>query len=443
MPRRRLFTLLTTLALALSGVGISVASAGPAQAASCTRQTGTAKRDPNTGWTWTTWWVCGNDAGARMYREPNTTTLTAYMDSTSSWFVCWKRGAQHAGGNNVWYYSKGDRSAPGQSGRQAWGYMPAVNVHTSTDPWPGMAECPSTTPPPPTGPPARGDGFKTVILLHGFDRSSGVNCDQYWGNGAAVNHLRSRGWSAAQIVKLTYYTGGGLGCFRIPNAGNITTGIDELARDFAWYVYNTYSSKRQPIDVIAHSMGGLVTRAAIAGTANRRTTQSGRSFPPYLYIEDVATLSSPYEGARALAGVGCDILSPTVPAQCQQMKPGSSFLSSWIHRPAGSRVGYDNPQSAMGTDWSALGSGDDWVVATGSALNVSATYHYGHKYIYLSGSGLDHGQMSNIAGGSYALRYCDHFSACNMATWAAWPQTTASPGPISVAASAVYYVNGW
>jgi hypothetical protein len=106
----------------------------------CTQQS-ESHSDPNTGQSWATAWYCGNQAGAAMYVGANNSTPVAYMDSTTSWFVCYRHGETHAGGNDVWYYSQGDRAAAGWSGRQAWGFMPAVNVRTTSDPAPGIPEC--------------------------------------------------------------------------------------------------------------------------------------------------------------------------------------------------------------------------------------------------------------------------------------------------------------
>jgi hypothetical protein len=280
--------------------------------------------------------------------------------------------------------------------------------------------------------PRRSDGYKTLILLHGFKLTGSVNCNDYWGDGKVERYLNNtRGW-AGRVRKLTYYSSGGRGCTRIPGAAGVNQSIDDLGSEFAWYIYNTYSRHGVAIDVIAHSMGGLVTRVAIAGTQNRRTTASRRTFPPYLYIEDVATLSSPHEGARASVWGGCTSRT----RQVCQMIPGSGFLGSWI-KP------YGNPQSRMGTDWSFIGSGADWVVNTGSALNKSASRHPGHKYLYLSGSGLDHSKMSSITengrGFNYPIKYCHYNASCNMTNWDRWPQIRRGAGPLWVAANAVFY----
>jgi len=117
-----------------------VSTASAPVTSTCTPRT-ESHSDPNTGQSWTTVWTCGNQAGAAMYLGANNSTVVSHMDSPSSWFVCYRRGEMHAGGNNVWYYSQGDRAAAGWSGRQAWGYMPAVNVFTTTDPSPGIPQC--------------------------------------------------------------------------------------------------------------------------------------------------------------------------------------------------------------------------------------------------------------------------------------------------------------
>ncbi len=281
-------------------------------------------------------------------------------------------------------------------------------------------------------PPTRSDGYKTLILLHGFSPTGSVNCNNYWGDGKVEPYLNNtRGW-AGKVRKLTYYQSGGTGCTRIPGAAGVNQSIDDLGSEFAWYIYNNYSRSGVAVDVIAHSMGGLVTRVAITGTQNRRTTGSGRTFPPHLYIEDVATLSSPHEGARASVWGACT----SSRKQVCQMIPNSSFLNSWI-KP------YGNPQSKMGTDWSAIGSGADWVVNTGSALNKTASRHPGHKYLFLSGSGLDNGQMANIhengRGFNYPIKYCHYNASCNMTNWDRWPQIARGAGPLWVAANAVFY----
>ncbi|MFC7978113.1 hypothetical protein ACFUT3_23090 [Streptomyces cinereoruber] len=118
-------------------------AAPPAARASCTARN-VSHDDAYTGRTWTRDWVCGNRAGAPLYGCASFIAacgVIGWIDTSTSWFVCWGRGAAHNGGNDIWYYTMGDRVAPGRDGNHGWGFIPAVDVWTSTDPWPGMTEC--------------------------------------------------------------------------------------------------------------------------------------------------------------------------------------------------------------------------------------------------------------------------------------------------------------
>jgi hypothetical protein len=97
--------------------------------------------DPNTGLTWTPVWYCGNRGGATLFETASHATPIGRMNTPTSWFVCYRRGEPHQGGNDVWYYTQGDESLPGWESRKAWGYMPAADVYTSVDPFAGIVEC--------------------------------------------------------------------------------------------------------------------------------------------------------------------------------------------------------------------------------------------------------------------------------------------------------------
>ncbi|NUR84671.1 MAG: hypothetical protein HOY71_11355 [Nonomuraea sp.] len=84
---------------------------------------------------------CGNAANAPIYAAPsytgpggNPTRVVDHLLTTQSYFKCYVYGAPHGGGNSVWYYTYGDVT-------HAWGYVAAVNVYTSTDPFPGVSRC--------------------------------------------------------------------------------------------------------------------------------------------------------------------------------------------------------------------------------------------------------------------------------------------------------------
>ncbi|MER8235160.1 hypothetical protein [Streptomyces sp. NPDC094049] len=132
----------TTTGAAVSAPPTTEAAPLAAQV-SCTARN-VSHYDAYTGRTWTRDWVCGNRAGAPLYGCASfiaACSAIGWIDTSTSWFVCWGRGAAHSGGNNIWYYTMGDRIAPGRERTHGWGFIPAVDVWTSTDPWPGMTEC--------------------------------------------------------------------------------------------------------------------------------------------------------------------------------------------------------------------------------------------------------------------------------------------------------------
>ncbi len=84
---------------------------------------------------------CGNRGNIPVYRGASFSwPVSGTLLSTYSFFECYLYGDQHGGGNNIWYYTEGDRA---QNGYDGWGYVPAVDVYTPTDPMPGMSLCPT------------------------------------------------------------------------------------------------------------------------------------------------------------------------------------------------------------------------------------------------------------------------------------------------------------
>ncbi|WP_433220924.1 esterase/lipase family protein [Dactylosporangium sp. CS-047395] len=429
-------------ALLLLCAAFVVLPALPASAGTC-GQTSATTVDPNTGWRFTSRWTCGNTRGARLYGDAAYGTPTAYMDSTTSWFLCYRRGEAHSGGNDVWYYTLGDRPFPGMEARGNWGYMPAVDVYTSTDPWPGMAPCPEAF-----SPPARTDGRRPVLFVHGYD-TAGDSCSSVWAN--AKQMYRNHGWTDAQLKTVTYY-GDYTGCdYRLYGNGTRDIPIEQLGNSLAWLIWNTWSKFGVSIDIVAHSMGGLVTRAAITGTQYPGTAPStSQAWPPYLYVEDVSTLSTPHAGAWASSSITC--IAAWHNTQCRQMSADDPFMRDWIQ-------GRANPQAQVrggrgGTDWTIEGAADDGLIYFDSALDFDATAKMGHKILYNPGQGLSHAGMRTAGPGSYGMYYCDYYNPCDMTPpfanpfsypnydLSGWNTNGAGTAPVEVAMWGNYYANG-
>ncbi|MGW7684427.1 hypothetical protein ACWGID_27030 [Kribbella sp. NPDC054772] len=107
--------------------GTALTIAAPADAASCSASSGHL--------------YCANKANTPIYLNARYENpkgapekIVDTLQSSYSYFKCYVRGTSHGGGNNVWYKTYGDKN-----GR--WGYVPALNVYTPKDPYPGVSKC--------------------------------------------------------------------------------------------------------------------------------------------------------------------------------------------------------------------------------------------------------------------------------------------------------------
>lgn len=137
-----------------------------------------------------------------------------------------------------------------------------------------------------------------------------------------------------QVVPIDYYCGdktgvsirgaGGPSTDQYPQNGyTAETPIERLGLDLAWFIYNTYTVNNQSVNIAAASMGGLITMYAI--------THAGQAdFPPYLLIDNAVTFSTPYAGVDkppVNTPEGYVKMICGVKTQCNQMLPGSAFLT--------------------------------------------------------------------------------------------------------------------
>jgi pimeloyl-ACP methyl ester carboxylesterase len=197
--------------------------------------------------------------------------------------------------------------------------------------------------------PAEGAPTTPVIFVHGLNRSvaPGSDCDKdfsrmrgafrrwghrggftsvaYYRNDSGCDH-----WINHHGRHRTHYGGGGE--HFPPGKHSANTDIRHLGYHLAWFIWEHYSRQGTRVDVVGHSMGGLIIRYAIA-----QTQRDHPRFPPFLNVRDVVTLGTPHGGARWYA-IGCPY------DQCQQMRAGSDFLV-WLERNAW------NPQGACHKVW--------------------------------------------------------------------------------------------
>lgn len=214
------------------------------------------------------------------------------------------------------------------------------------------------------------DRAKKIVYVHGFDLFASTDCNM-WNS----MHSTLQSWGhTGEKVSVQYYTNdvncayselhhGSHGThFGGSHTGHNTgTDIRHLGYHLAWMIKDHFPGR--VVDVVAHSMGGLVTRHMVA-----RLAAGDAAFPSGVAIEDVVTLGTPHTGTSWAYGCGS--------TQCVQMRPGSSFLGSLPQ----------NPQAPGGTDWTLMGSDDDGIVSSSSATGMSAD----HKVIYLGTMNIGH-----------------------------------------------------
>lgn len=243
-----------------------------------------------------------------------------------------------------------------------------------------------------------------VIWVHGYDGpggQSGIDLESQF--RVAVEHFREQGWSQPMYV-VSYYDGdvswndaaldvttlhlnggggacpheehhasghsGDAGCFGT-TAHTRDTEIEHLGYHLAWEIHDRFTADDVEVRVIAHSMGGLITRYAL-----QQVAAGHADFPDRLDVGAVATMGTPHAGG--------DLAFLCIAGACgkqgDQMEPGSDFLTALGGTlPAGDDIG--NPY------WWLYAAQDDDSVNVGSALDPSG----GYDIEYEAGQAIEHG----------------------------------------------------
>lgn len=191
-------------------------------------------------------------------------------------------------------------------------------------------------------PNSRGSGYiccytgkgEDVLLIHGVDGSyEGANGNDPNGNchvnfGNLVNILDNTYQWVGNLINLEYYSGESGHCTFTssdpPNfeAANMRTsahaykcdnyfdGYDgtndeddlHLACLLAWYIWDNYTVNTWTVNVVAHSLGGVLVKEALFQI---EITKDTTHFPPYLYLDHVVTLDSPLAGIPLGGLISC------------------------------------------------------------------------------------------------------------------------------------------
>jgi surface antigen len=255
-----------------------------------------------------------------------------------------------------------------------------------------------------------------LLLIHGFTDS----CDAAWNTTGTYtasldssNHIRINdskdkaffqttepndttalsyltnhtNWQAGDITTVGYYNNDSLDCgvnlntdtndswatdakpcyspVYIPGGPNPYGSYDDpimhLACLFAWYIYDDYTKSGVPVEILAHSMGGLITRAAIGGSNAGAT-----GFPhAALLVPDVVTVATPHGGIGGIEQTSA-WFGQQGDQELADMDPASTFMSTM------GETAYEKPQGTGGTHWALIGSSVPSGPPGSTTLDVSA-----------------------------------------------------------------------
>ena len=172
---------------------------------------------------------------------------------------------------------------------------------------------------------------KPIYFVHGYNDNEKSNCASLWGK--ALDYFQARGKDRDSLKTVAYY-GGDTNCD--VDIGNATTGtrIKHVAAALANCIYEDHTSKGESVEIVAHSMGGLIGRVALLGSA-----KGWEGFPDAkLKVDDIVTLATPHQGiveANKYDSV-----------QWDSMVPGSTFMAV-LHEPA-NRLDQSGPPAPTG-----------------------------------------------------------------------------------------------
>ena len=197
-------------------------------------------------------------------------------------------------------------------------------------------------------------GYYGELMHFQYDDDSGkhdvndkVGCDAYVGDAQWQGHDKCHASDAANGK----------------DGEGTADGIEHLACMFAWYVYavnvGDAAHAGTTVDVLAHSMGGLIVRAALALTANKDLALIGNVFPPQIYVRRVITVATPHDGLQGLVRDAFRSRDSSQEVQdmtvCEEYAAtcGKNFITSPFLRKLHSAP---KPEGVGGTYWGLIGA---------------------------------------------------------------------------------------
>lgn len=159
-------------------------------------------------------------------------------------------------------------------------------------------------------------GRVPVVLLNGYQATCSGTSDSSATFGAMQSLLTADGWPVYFFDNCSVLSGA---------TGNARPTIEQLAQAFGTFLESLGAPQ---VDVVAHSMGGLIVRAWLAG----KLPQGGFLPPPVTHIRKAVFIATPHAGILAISGlIGANVAD----SQTKEMFAGSRFLwdlATWNQR---------------------------------------------------------------------------------------------------------------
>lgn len=218
---------------------------------------------------------------------------------------------------------------------------------------------------------------RPVLLVHGWSMYDIAKVDCASRFRPIVRELKQQGFTGP-FLTVTYYqasTNCDINLTKYDASITKNSSWKEIGRALSNYVYNNYSRHGQSVDMLGHSMGGLVIRSAIQGGSEYQKGFSN------ILVEDAVTVGTPHQGS-GMTGV-------CIHAQCKSLGYANPDFRWLAKNP--------KPNGMTEIDWSVQGSTLDAVVTTQSSMAMGLNYT--HKKLF---HGLTH---NNLLSNATSVRY--------------------------------------